>query len=165
VKTSLCQILSHTWTLCEGHSEMIWTCLICSNLVIYRLNAKQLVGHHISLLDYTLLLSPWKLPGCVTELFFGGIAIQFMDSHQCSFFVTGDPIEPNAASRCFLSTICRWAMMNIWWFNAFFPQEPHGPYLPMIIALHFAALGPVPGNDAAAFHRHARLGAFGGGML
>jgi len=86
---------------------MIWTCLICSNFVIYRLNTKQLLGQHISLLDYTLLLSPLELQGCFTEPFFGSVTILFMDNQQCSFFVTDDLFEHSAASRCFLSTNCR----------------------------------------------------------
>jgi hypothetical protein len=29
---------------CKGHSEMIWTHLICSNFIIFRLNIKQLLA-------------------------------------------------------------------------------------------------------------------------
>jgi hypothetical protein len=31
----------------EGHSEMIWTQLICRNFIIFRLDIKQLLAQHI----------------------------------------------------------------------------------------------------------------------
>jgi hypothetical protein len=110
VETILCQILQHTWLLYKGHLEVIWSHVICSNCIIFRLNIKQLLAQHIPLLGYTSLPSPWELPNGFTEPFFKGVLIPPMDSHQCSFLTTGEarhPIEHNAVCSCFLSTNCR----------------------------------------------------------
>jgi len=39
----------------EGHLEVIWTYLICSNFIIFKLDIKQLVAQHIRLLGLHLL--------------------------------------------------------------------------------------------------------------
>jgi hypothetical protein len=53
---------------------MIWTVLICSNFIIFRLNTKQLLAQHIPLLGYTELPSSWELLDGFTEPFFRGVA-------------------------------------------------------------------------------------------
>jgi hypothetical protein len=45
-----------------------------------------------------------------------------------------------AANRCFLATNWRRPTLNIWWWNAFFLQEPRAPCLSMIITFHFTTL-------------------------
>lgn len=50
------------------------------------------------------------------------------------------PVQHIFACSCFLSTNYRQPTLNIWPFNALFPQEPRSPSLSMIIALHFAAI-------------------------
>jgi hypothetical protein len=140
---------------------MIWTLPICNNFINLRLRTKQLLAKHIPLPRYIRLPSPWELPDGFTEPFFRGVAVPPTDSRCCSY-----PVEHSAACRCFLSTTCRQPTINIRRCNAFLAQEPRGPSLPLIIAFHFATpvhiLRPLDGNDAAASHRHARLGPFGG---
>jgi len=58
--------------------------------------------------------------------------------------------------------------MNIRQFNTF-PQQPHGPFLPMITAFYFdfcpCSSNTRLGNDTAAFYKNAPLEPSGGGML
>jgi len=42
----------------QGHSEMIWINLICSNFITFKLNTKQLLAQNITLLGYKSLPSP-----------------------------------------------------------------------------------------------------------
>lgn len=65
--------------------EMIWTCLICSNFIIFGVVFKQVLAQHIPLLAYTSLPSPFKFQDGFTEPFFTGVAM-----HTClySFFAT-----------------------------------------------------------------------------
>jgi len=65
-KDVVCLVLSENLTFYyfyKGHSDMIWTQLICSNFTILRLHTKQLLAQHIPLLGYTCtsLPSPWEL--------------------------------------------------------------------------------------------------------
>ena len=92
-------------------------------------------------LVYTSLPPAWELLNGFTQPFFSGIVIPLTDSHLCGFLANVEapyPVEHNAVRMCFLSTNCRLLRMNIWDFNAFFPQKPHGPSLPWLTALHFA---------------------------
>lgn len=74
--------------------------------------------------------------GC-KELFFRSVAIPLIDSCLCSFLTTVEaPFEHSAAGKCHFSTNCRCPTMNIWQFNTFFVQKPHGPTQPMIITFH-----------------------------
>jgi hypothetical protein len=59
--------------------------LICSNFIILRLITQQVLAHHILLLNYTLLPSPWQLPGGSAAPFFSGVAIPLTDSRPFSF--------------------------------------------------------------------------------
>jgi hypothetical protein len=54
---------------------MIWTLLFCSNFIIFRLNTKQLLAQHISLLAYTSVQSPSELPDGFMEVLFSGAAL------------------------------------------------------------------------------------------
>jgi len=53
------------------------------------------------------------------------------------------PVQHIFGCRCCLSINCRQPTLNIWPFNALFPQELRVPSLPMIIALHFVAIDDV----------------------
>jgi hypothetical protein len=64
----------------KGHLEMNGTHLICSNFINFRLNIKQLLAQHISLLGYTSLPTHCKLPDGFREPFF-----RCMGSCRCSF--------------------------------------------------------------------------------
>jgi hypothetical protein len=81
-------------SLYKGHSEMIWTHLICSNFIIFTHNTNQLLTQHIPILDYTKLPSPWKLLGGFTEPFFRGAVILLTDRHLCSFLATSEAPQP-----------------------------------------------------------------------
>jgi hypothetical protein len=72
----------------KGHSEMIWTHLICSNFITFNLNTKQLPAQNIALLGYTLLPSPWELHNGFTEQFLRGVTIPLTDNRLCGFLVT-----------------------------------------------------------------------------
>ena len=112
---------------------MIWTQLICSNCITFRLNITLLIAQHTPFIDYTSLPLPWDLLDGFIQPFFSGIVMPLTDSQLCDFLANIEapyPVEHNAACRCFLSTNFRLPKMNIWEFNAFFPQEPHGPSLP-----------------------------------
>jgi hypothetical protein len=106
-------VLEHTGKLgCyEERSEMIFTQLVCSNVIItYTLNTKLLLAQHIPLLRYTSLSSPWALPNGFTEPFYSGAAMPLTDSRLYSFLATVEapcPANHTAACRCFLSTNCR----------------------------------------------------------
>lgn len=122
---------------------MNWTQLICSNLIILSPNTKQLLAQHSPQLGASLLPSPWGLQDGCMEPFFRGFAIPLMDNCPCGFLASLEalyPVEYSAVYRCFLSTNCRQLTMNIWQFNAFFPQEPCGPSVLMITAFHFVML-------------------------
>jgi hypothetical protein len=58
---------------------MIWTQLMCSGVIIFRLNTKQLLVQHIPLLGYTSLPFLSKLLHGFTEPFFRSVAtpVQF----------------------------------------------------------------------------------------
>ena len=106
-----------------------------------RLNAKQLLAH-VLLPGNTLLPSPWELPYGFMEPFCRRIVIPLVDSHLCCFHTTVEPsypVEHSSTCRCFFSTNFRW-LMNIWQFNAFFPEESRGAFLRMIIAFHLVTL-------------------------
>jgi hypothetical protein len=85
----LCSLFdSHKY---EGHLEMIWTCLICSNFIIFRLGIKQLLAQHIPLLLGSILLpSPSELQDGFTEPFVRGAVMQLVDTCLCSFLSTVD---------------------------------------------------------------------------
>jgi len=107
-----------------------------------RLNTKQLLARHVLLPGNTLLPSPWELPYGFVERFCRCIVILLVDSHLCCFLTTVEPSYPDehsVACRCFFSTNIRW-LMNIWQFNAFFPQEPRGAFLLMRITFHLVTL-------------------------
>jgi hypothetical protein len=83
---------------------MIWTCLICSNIIIFRLDIKQPLAQHIRLLGYLLPTSPWELPYGLTEQFLRGIAVPLADTCLCCFLVTIEAlysVEHSAVCRCF----------------------------------------------------------------
>ena len=89
---------------------MIWTHLICSNVINFTLSIEQLLAQHIPLLHYTSLPSPWKLLDGFTEPFFRGGATPLVVGHLCSFLATVEamyPEEHSASCRCFLTASCR----------------------------------------------------------
>jgi hypothetical protein len=117
----------------QRHYEMIWTHLICSNFITFKLNTKQLSAQHIPLLGYMSLPSPWELLVGFTEPIFEGVMRYYSSNRLCSFLATAEapyPVEHSAACRSFLSTNCRQLALNIWRCNIFFTQEPRGPSLP-----------------------------------
>jgi hypothetical protein len=59
---------------------MIFYSLICSNIIIFRLNTKKHLAQPIPLPGYTSLPPPWELLDGSTEAFFRGVEITFMDS-------------------------------------------------------------------------------------
>ena len=70
---------------------MIWTHLMCSNVIIFRLHTKQLLAQHIPLLGYTLLPFPSELLHGFEEPFVRSAAIPLTDNHLCSFLYTVEP--------------------------------------------------------------------------
>ena len=89
---------------------MIWTQLIRSNFIIFRLNIKLLLAQHILLLDYTSLPPHSELLDGFTQPFFSGIVIPLTDSHLDGFLANVDapyPVEHNDVCRCFFFTNCR----------------------------------------------------------
>jgi hypothetical protein len=109
---------------------------------MYRLSTKQLLAQHALLPGNTSLPSPWELPYGFMEPLFRRIVIPLVDSHLYCFLTTVEPSYPgehSCACRCIFSTNFRW-LMNIWWFNTFFPQESRVAFLLVMIAFHLVTL-------------------------
>lgn len=152
----------------KEHSETIWTNLIHSNFITFSLNTTQLLPQHIPLPAYTSLPYPLQLPDGFTGTFFKGAAIPRLRS----FLTTVEAlcsVESSAACRCFLYTNCRQHTLNIWRFNALFPQDSKRSISAHHNRFQFCVSCPRTSitrlsNDAAIFHRHAWLATFSGGM-
>ena len=150
---------------------MIWTQLIFSSCIIFRLKITLLLAQHIPFLVYTSLPPPWQLLDGFAQPFFSGIVIPLTDSHLCGFLANIEapyPVEHNAAHKCFLSTNCRLPKI-IWELRPSFNRNhkvhlrhdncpPICNYCPCTVTTRL-------GNIAAAFHIHAWLGPCGSSML
>jgi hypothetical protein len=134
---------------CYTTEQLIWTHLVCSN---FRLNVKQLLAQHNPLLGHTWLPSPWELSHGFTESFFMGVLIPLMYSCLHCFHACWSSVPSRTCDS----------------FNAFLPQEPLGPSLPMIITFHLEtpgrALQPIYLVVTQQFNTSLHV-SFGGGML
>jgi hypothetical protein len=146
---------------------MICTCLICSSIIIFDVQTKQLLAQSIRLLGNTKLLSLWKLSGGCTLPCLKSGAVPLTDCHLrgcLASFEASYAVDLGATCK-FLRppTACSKPTMNIWRFIAFCAGETRGPALPLITSFHIATLDHALrlGNEATVFRRHARLGLFG----
>jgi len=91
------------------------TSLICKNFITVRLINEQIPAQHIPLLSYIYQSSPWELLDGLTEPFFRGVAIPFMETWCAVFFPLLELCTQlkRVLSAGALSTNFRKTMMNI----------------------------------------------------